>query len=136
MLQNGIQQFQSAESIETANVIGTTITTVPPVVPLLKVQPLLETYITSLGKQTGRDIVILDKNKKIIADSVPANVGQTYSFDTENQVAQTIADGQARSFTEKSTDYPNGIVEEAVQLKDAKGTIVGAILISPSNALK
>lgn len=132
-LQGGIQKYQTAEAVEEANIIGMTITSVPPVVSMFKVTPLLQSYISNLGKQTGRDIVVLDKNKKILADTVPANVGQTYNYDTGGEIAATMQDGNPRSFSEKSTDFPNGIMEEVVQLKDAKGTILGAILISPSN---
>lgn len=132
-LQGGIQKYQTAESIEAAQVIGTTIVTFPPIVPFLKNQPLLQQYVSKVGEQTGRDIVILNKNKKIIAATLPANVGQTYSFDLDGKIEQTMLDGNPRSFNEKSSDYPNGITLEIVQLKDQKGTIVGAILISPSN---
>lgn len=131
-LQGGMQKYQTANSIEDAQMIGLTITSVPPLIPLIKTPSLLQNYVKSLGDQTGRDIVILDKNKKIIADTIQANVGQTYNFDT-GQIAETIFDGEPRSFIEKSTDYPNGITQEVVQLKDQKGTVVGAILISPSN---
>lgn len=134
-LQNGIQKQQTAEAIEEAYIVGMTITTVPPGVSMWKLPLVMQNYIVDLGKQTGRDIVVLDKNKKILADTTPANVGQTYSYDTNGEIASTMQDGTPRSFNEKSTDFPNGIMEEVVQLKDSKGTVLGAILISSSNLL-
>lgn len=132
-LQSGIQKLQNAEAVEEANIIGMTIISVPPVVPMWKLQPVMQGYIENFGERTGRDIVVVDKNKKIVADTIPANVGQTYSYDSGNEIALTMQDGTPRSFSEKSTDFPNGLMEQVVQLKDAKGTVVGAILISPSN---
>jgi hypothetical protein len=132
-LQGGIQKYQDLESIEEANIIGTTVTSFPPVIPLIKIPGQLQSYIESIGEKTGRDIVVVDKNKKIIADTNPAEVGQTYNFDTSGEIAKTMFDGTPRSFIEKSTAYPDGIILEIVQLKDSKGTIIGAILISPSN---
>lgn len=133
VLQNGIQQFQTREAAEEGNVIGTTIVSIPSGIPMIKVPSSLENYVMSLGDKTNRDIVILDKNKKILADTKQANVGQTYNFDN-GEIVKTVFDGIPRSFIEKSADFPDGITEEIVQLKDNNGTIVGAVLISPSNA--
>lgn len=134
-LQQGIQKYETANSIEDADIIGLTITTLPPIVPLIKTQPLLESYIKGIGEQMGRTVVILNKDKKILADTNASQVGQTYNFDA-GEIEKTIFDGESRSFIEKSTEFPNGIRLQTVQLKDAKGTLIGAILISPSNIFK
>lgn len=92
----------------------------------------LQNYVTNLSKQLDRDIVILDKSQKILADTLPLNVGLTYAYDKDNQVKLTIEDGQTRSFEEKSKDYPNGIFQLIVPTKNALGQITGAVIISRS----
>ena len=90
----------------------------------------LQSYVTNLSKQLKRDIVVVDKSEKILADTIPANNGKTYGFDSENEVKMTVEDGQTRSFEEKSVDYPNGILEIVVPVKNAKDDTTGAVIIS------
>ncbi len=92
----------------------------------------LQNYVTALSKQLKRDIVVVDKSEKILADTISANNGKTYAYDSNNEVKMTIEDGQSRSFEEKSTDYPNGILEITVPMKNSKGDTVGAVIISDS----
>jgi ABC-type phosphate transport system auxiliary subunit len=92
----------------------------------------LQNYVTALSKQLNRDIVVMDRSQKILADTIPANVGKAYNYDDNNQVTMTIQDGQARTFEEKSADYPNGILQLVVQMKSSQGQITGAVIISKS----
>ena len=96
----------------------------------------LQGYIASLSKQLNRDIVVVDKSEKILADTVSANVGTVYSFDRGKEVKMTIEDGQIRKFEEKSADYPNGLIEVVVPIKNAKGDITGAVLISNTQVFR
>ena len=98
-----------------------------------EIPPLgLQNYVTALSKQLKRDIVVVDKSDRILADTIPANNGKTYDYDTNNEVKMTIEDGKTRSFEERSTDYPNGILEIVVPMKNAKGDTVGVVIISDS----
>lgn len=136
VLQEGIQKFQNESAVEDGQILATTIVSVPAgFTPLIKMPAALQKYVSLLSSQTGRDMVILDKTNKIVADTVTVNVGTVYAFDN-GLIAKTLVDGVPRSFTEKSVDYPNGITETAVQIKDASGTIVGTLLISLSNIFK
>jgi hypothetical protein len=132
-LQSGIQKYQELNSIEDAKVLAATLTTLPAGNPLIKQKQQLQKYIETLSKETGRDVVVLDKNKVIIADTVSANTGNTYTEDTNGEVNKTIFDGEPRTFLEKSIDYPDGIKQTVIQLKDSKGTIIGALIVSSSN---
>lgn len=97
----------------------------------LYTQPLsLENYVTNLSKSLKRDIVIVDTNQKIVADTIVANMGSKYSYDQNSEVLFTLRDGTTRSFTETSRDYPNGISELVTPIKNDKGQIVGAVIIS------
>ena len=92
----------------------------------------LQNYILGLSKQLNRNIVVVDKTEKILADTVSVNVGKTYSFDLGNEVKMTIEDGKTRKFEEKSPDYPNGILQITVPIKNTKGDVTGAVIVSDS----
>lgn len=135
-LQQGLSKIENANSAEDGKVLAITIATTPEgFTPLVKIPSALQKYIAALSTATGRDIVILDKNNKILADTMQSNVGTTYTYDN-GVISKTLFDGVPRSFIEKSVDYPDGITETVVQTKDANGTIIGTLLISSSNIFK
>lgn len=132
--QKTAMNYKSADSVEDAGMIAATIVSVPVNDPLINQPAALQSYIQALSKQTGRDIVVIDTNKKILADTIPVNVGTIYVGEesNSNQVSKTIADGQPRDFVEKSADYPNGIAQTVITFKDLNGTPMGAIILSNS----
>jgi predicted phosphodiesterase len=71
----------------------------------------LQNYVTALSKSLNRDIVILDKTHKVLADTIAVNKGTMYGFDSNNEIEATLSDGKVRLFEERSTDYPNGVWE-------------------------
>ena len=90
----------------------------------------LESYVTTLSQSLNRDIVVMDTNKKVLADTVASNMGSKYGMDQGNEIGMTIQDGKIRSFTETSQDYPKGLSEVVVPIKNDKDVTVGALLIS------
>jgi CHASE3 domain sensor protein len=88
----------------------------------------LQNYIELLHRIYHRDIEVIDTNKKIIADVIKEDIGQTFNDDENNEVGQTLKDGVIRTFTEISEDYPKGIKQIVVPLKDQMGKIIGAML--------
>ena len=130
--QNQVRQYKVLDSIEDGQIIAMTIVSVPANNPLLKQPAQLEAYIQSLSGQTGRDIVIIDTSKKILADTIAANVGSTYTYDTNGEIKNAFDTGLPQTFNEKSVDYPNGIEQTVIPFKDIKGSVTGAIIISNS----
>lgn len=122
--------------VEDANMVAITVGQFPSGAPLYTQVIQLRAYVSALSKTMGRDIVVMDKNKVIWADTVSANNGKKFMEDKKDEVAKTIADGQARSFIEAGNDYPQGIHQSVVQLKNASGTVVGAVVMSSSQAFK
>jgi hypothetical protein len=114
---------------EEANVLVHSLTTQVSGKPLYKSTDL-QNYVVNLSKQLNRDVVVLDMNKKVLADTVPGNVGKMFMEDTEGQVEMTIKDGMTRGFVETSKDYPKGLNQVVVALKEAGGKIVGAVVLS------
>ncbi|HUD04737.1 MAG TPA: hypothetical protein VMR59_02000 [Patescibacteria group bacterium] len=90
----------------------------------------LQNYVTTVSKDLKRDVVVLDKDQKILADTIPANKGAMYTFDTNGVIRMTLSDAASRTFEELSKDYPNGIMEVVVPMKNAKGETIGAVLVS------
>ena len=126
------QRYVGADAVEDAQMLATTITSVPTAKPLLEDTPDLQKLVSLLAHQTGRNIIVENTNQIILADSITANDGKTY-LHGQNMDAQTMRDGMPRRFTEKSTDYPAGIDEVVVPLKDASGKIIGALIMSTSH---
>jgi signal transduction histidine kinase/CheY-like chemotaxis protein len=96
--------------------------------PLADRQADLMGEVAELHALSGRDIVVLDRDKRIVADAVAAEVGTTYREDTHDEVARTIADGTPRTFLETNDTHPQGIRQLVVPLRIAHET-VGALIL-------
>ncbi|MBO3460216.1 HAMP domain-containing histidine kinase [Aetokthonos hydrillicola Thurmond2011] len=91
-------------------------------------------YFTSfLHNQQKRDIAVVNRQKLILADAVPREVGTIFEEDKGNEVQETIRDGKIRTFVEKSVDYPQGIKLVVTPLKDKQNKIQGAVILEWSS---
>ena len=93
----------------------------------------LQHYIMQMHTLQKRDISVVDRQKLILADAVPEEVGITFTHDQNNEVQQTIQDGITRTFSEKSADYPQGIKLLVIPLKADQNKIFGAIILEWSS---
>lgn len=89
----------------------------------------LQKLVEKLAQVQKRDIEVVDLRKRIVADVVTKDIGMTFTHDEGNEVALTIQDGLARSFVERSADYPAGIRQMVVPIRAREGKIVGALLL-------
>lgn len=89
----------------------------------------LQEHIMRMKELGNRDIVIMDRNKRIIADAVPAEIGTVFGHDGGNEVAMTLLDGIPRTFTEKSEAYPQGIMQVVVPFGSGLRGIKGAVVL-------
>jgi signal transduction histidine kinase/DNA-binding response OmpR family regulator len=96
--------------------------------PLVAKQAELQRDVVRLFGLYGQDMVVLDRNKRIVADAVAPEIGVTYRNDTHDEVARTIADGTPRTFIEISEAYPQGIKELVAPLRIENAT-VGALIL-------
>jgi len=90
-------------------------------------------YASLLHDLQKRDIVVVDRQKLILADAVPENVGTIFDHDQGNEIQQTIQDGSTRTFLEKSVDYPQGIKLIVVPLKSTQRKTLGAVILEYSS---
>ena len=130
--QKTVANYNNLNSIEDGNMIAATIVSVPEGNPLIKQGEALESYIKKISSQTERDIVVTDAGRKILADTFSSNVGKNYSQDKGGEVERTIGDGNPRTFLEKSSDYPGGVNQTVIAIKNAQGATIGALIISNS----
>ncbi|MFN6479447.1 ATP-binding protein [Nostoc sp. DedQUE07] len=89
----------------------------------------LQEHVISLHKRRQRDLEIVDRNKIILADVVPEDIGTRLDRDRNNEVGKTIQDGIPRTYIEFSPEYPNGIRLIAVPFKTGKGERIGAVIL-------
>ena len=92
----------------------------------------LQQYVEGLRELYARDIVVVDANKRGIADADVDEIGQVFDHDTANEVGLTIQDGQTRSFVERDSSHPDGVKQVTVplyQVAGVKGVIVGAVIL-------
>ncbi|MFI1992655.1 putative bifunctional diguanylate cyclase/phosphodiesterase [Actinoplanes sp. NPDC020271] len=97
--------------------------------PLYQSARSLANYIERLHDTQHRDVVAVDKNKRILGDAVPENVGSVFDHDTGDEIGRTIADGESRIFVEESVDYPAGIKQVVVPMQNAAGRTIGAVVL-------
>ena len=93
----------------------------------------LQHYIDDLSAMRKRDVVILDLNRKGIADADPSEVGQVFDHDQGNEVVKTLNDGQTRTFIEKNDSHLEGARQVVVAIRQHRtglsGPIIGAIVL-------
>ncbi|WGV27527.1 sensor histidine kinase [Halotia branconii] len=93
----------------------------------------LQHYIKLLHDLQKRDLVLVNRQKLILADAVPENIGTIFEHDQGNEIQQTIKDGKTRTFLEKSDDYPQGIKLIVVPLKSNQNQVDGAVILEWSS---
>ncbi len=89
----------------------------------------LQDYLSDIDRDLRRDMVVIGLDRRILADSIPANQGELFTHDPHGEVGATMRDGRPRSFTERSADYPQGILQMVIPLRTEEGRIVGAVLM-------
>lgn len=90
----------------------------------------LSEYVLELQAIMKRDIAMVDVNKRILADAVEKNIGSIFEHDADNEVGRTIQDGKMRMFIEWSWDYPAGIRQLVVPVREVgTETIIGALIL-------
>ncbi|MEP7016261.1 MAG: PAS domain S-box protein, partial [Verrucomicrobiota bacterium] len=85
--------------------------------------------VARLHQTQGRDIVLMDRNRHILADAVPSEIGMIFRSDPNDEVVATIKDGQIRKFVETSQAYQTGIRQIAVPIKGENGQVIGAVVL-------
>ncbi|WP_265272929.1 sensor histidine kinase [Nostoc sp. KVJ3] len=89
----------------------------------------LQKMVVALHKFKKRDIEIIDKDLKILADVHPQNIGKVFREDEHGEIAQTLKDKLTRFFVEKSQDYQQGIRQIVVPVEIESGETVAVVVL-------
>jgi diguanylate cyclase (GGDEF)-like protein/PAS domain S-box-containing protein len=100
-----------------------------PGTPLFYNPTALAVYLKRMHDMQDRDIVVVDRYKAILADTVADDVGDTYTEDAGDEITATMADGRARVFVEYSVDSPDPILQVVVPLSGPTSVIKGAVIL-------
>ncbi|WP_217572628.1 diguanylate cyclase [Mesorhizobium sp. GbtcB19] len=98
----------------------------------------LRDFVALQHRSSNRDLVVVDRNKTILAD-IPGeedNVGKPFGHDHDNEVGRVLEDNQPLAFVEDSADVPEPINLVAVPIKDTLGKTVGAVLFEYTPLLR
>jgi diguanylate cyclase (GGDEF)-like protein/PAS domain S-box-containing protein len=96
--------------------------------PLINNQPALVAFLLRQHDLQGRDLVVVDRARQVLADAQPIEVDSTFD-NPGGQVDATIADGQARVFREQSQHQTDGVRQVVVPLNDLAGDTRGAVIL-------
>jgi len=94
-----------------------------------KLSPTAQDIVVQLHKTQQRDVVLVDANKLILADAIPAEIGQTFAADPGDEVGVTMKDRQVRTFIEVSKDFPAGIKQIVVPVESESRQVIGAVVL-------
>jgi diguanylate cyclase (GGDEF)-like protein len=94
-------------------------------------RPNLQKYVSHLYSVRRRDFVIVDANRKELADSIPEDVGRPYDQDPIDEVGKTIRDGVIRTYVERGGRNPDRRGHLVIPLRKGALTI-GAVIIEYS----
>jgi diguanylate cyclase (GGDEF)-like protein len=93
----------------------------------------LQAYIANHNRLRKRDVVVLDLERKGIADADESEVGGIFDHDTDDEVGRTLADGRIRTFIEQNEMHPQGLRQLVMPLRrvvgDQGSPIIGAVVL-------
>ena len=121
-----------AEAADVGRQLAETIAFKAPDTPgaLFERPAALREFVRLQHAGSKRDLVVVDRNKVVLAD-VPGeeqNLGKTFDHDAGNEIGRTMIDGEPRAFVENSKDVSRPTNLVAVPIEDSPGKIVGAVL--------
>ena len=123
----GIEEAALQEASGVAKVLTYLVLRHPGDNPLVSGQAAIQADVIALHARDGRDIEVVDRTLRIVADVVPQHVG-SQAAGPQSEVAQAIDGGTPRTFIETSAEYPRGIKQLVVPL-NRDGIVLGALIL-------
>jgi signal transduction histidine kinase/CheY-like chemotaxis protein len=94
-----------------------------------KLSTSAQEIVTRLHDSQGRDVVLMDANQRVLADSDPSEVGGNFTGDPNDEVGATIADRKVRTFIERGPTHLAGIKQIVVPVEGESGKVIGAVVL-------
>ncbi len=99
------------------------------VTPLFGRPIALNNYLQRQHELQQREIIIVNRDKLVVGDTVPAYVGTTYAGDPGDQIAAAIRNNQAGVFEENKATRSGPVRQVVAPLNNADGAIIGAVIL-------
>jgi PAS domain S-box-containing protein len=132
-------QFDAAEemaTLEAENVAGAIVRSIGDH-PLANVVAL-QRGVSMFHDSDARDAFVIDRERRIIADVDPIEIGSRFPPVHHNAVALTLADGRTRAFIDAAAGNSAPLRELVVALRERRGDpaspIVGAFIVEYTRA--
>jgi signal transduction histidine kinase len=93
----------------------------------------LQDYIMRMHELQQRDLSVVDRQKRVLANATPEEIGTHFEHDQGNEVSQTMQDGKPRSFLKKSGAHPQRVELLVMPLKTNQNRIIGAVILEWSS---
>jgi two-component system, cell cycle sensor histidine kinase and response regulator CckA len=94
-----------------------------------KLSPSAQEIVVKLHQKQGRDVVLMDSNQLVLADTIPSQIGKSFTDDPEDEVGATIKDRQARTFVEVNQEHRPGNKQIVVPVEGESGQVIGAVVL-------
>ncbi|MBL8481929.1 MAG: HAMP domain-containing protein, partial [Rhodocyclaceae bacterium] len=92
-----------------------------------------QSIVSGLHAASGRDVFVVDRNLRILADSTEREIGTTFDDADGGAVAATLRDGQSRTFRERDGHGDQTLKQIVVPLRqdrlDPNSAIAGALIL-------
>ncbi len=95
----------------------------------------LDTLIQRLSTEDGYNVVVVNAQKRVVADIRRESIGQRYDYDMSNEVEKTLRDGYHRKFQVPEPGGGKPMTWVVVPVRDAAGNIGGAVLLNSYGSL-
>jgi signal transduction histidine kinase/CheY-like chemotaxis protein len=123
----GIEESALQEAVGELKILTYLVLRHPGDNPLVSGQAAIQADVMALHTLHGRDIEVVDRTLRVVADVVPAHVGEQ-TDGPQGEVSRTMADRMPRTFIEISAEYPRGIKQLVVPVKRAD-IVLGALIL-------
>jgi two-component system sensor histidine kinase/response regulator len=90
----------------------------------------LQAFVATLHQTQRRDIVVVDRNRDVLAGVGSSEPGTKFTEDRGGEVDSTLRDGETRSFLARNTTYAKGFPRVVVPLTAATGEPLGAVILA------
>jgi PAS domain S-box-containing protein len=89
----------------------------------------LQKLVDALHRSGGREVLVVDLKKRIVADASAARVGQLFNGARGAVVDSTLRDGLTRRLTTSDSAHRHGIRHVVVPLVTERDATVGAVIV-------
>jgi signal transduction histidine kinase len=89
----------------------------------------VQKMVMRLHQTERRDVVLVNSQKRVLADANPLSVGKIFTEDPGDEIGATMKDRKVRTFVETGREHPAGIKQIVVPVETESGQVLGAVVL-------